>query len=314
VPTHHEDHPLNLRVAVASLTALPILALASSAFADPAPAAAPAAAPEGRYPVAQAERPLTLPKMVLTANADLNIASYSSPGGLGGSSSFLNLGLGAAFGITDDLSVRAMVLPLQLTGPAGSGFHYGQYTGLAGIGSPGPSAGATYRFMKTDLLEVGGALDVGILSITGISGFMVTPGVPVRIHATKEIRIDTGAFIPILNESITVSGGAFGGSSSASTTVEGLNIPVSALYDINEPIHVGVATGFGIGSFKDVGNSTAVPLGIFAGYALQGSQGPMLDIDPYFMFPALLTPGNAAGSTSTNVWVLGVTATGYYYL
>ena len=43
-----------------------------------------------------------------------------------------------------------------------------------------------------------------------------------------------------------------------------------------------------------------VPLGIFAGYAVGGKNGPILDIDPFFGWPALITPGVETGGTCKN--------------
>ena len=92
-----------------SVATLALLTLAPSARAQ-------AEGPPGetpRYPVAQAERPLTLPKLVLDAEADVD---FPHVGGF-----FGNVSLGASFGIVDDFTVRAVVLPLQLFGPGRPG-------------------------------------------------------------------------------------------------------------------------------------------------------------------------------------------------
>jgi hypothetical protein len=258
---------------------------------------------EGRYPVAEAERPITLPKMVLSGEVDLDVPHL--PG-----SAFFNASVGAAFGITDDLTVRAQVLPLQIAG--GGGFHYGQSTGLlGGIDNPGPGVGATYRFLKKEMFEIGASVDVNLITAQGFSGVVVAPGVPVRIHALESLRIDTGAFLPITFASMSgVPLGGFG-TTSVSANATGLQIPVSALYDITEPLHVGAATGFVIGDFSTPGASVAIPLGIFAGYAIAGKDGPVLDIDPFFTFPAL-TGGSAA--PGSGLWVAGVSVGGFLYL
>ena len=268
---------------------------------------------EGRYPLAEAERPLTLPKMVLMRELDIDVPRVSLPSPIGGqaaATSFANVSVGASFGITDDLTVRAQVLPLQLAG--GSGFHYGQTSGFYGVDNPGPGVGATYRFLRGDF-EVGGSLDLNLITLSGASGVVITPGVPVRIHVGKSIRIDTGAYLPITRASIDGSG-AFGAPSSIGASGTGLVIPASFLYDITEPLHVGVATGFQINDFSDVGNNTAIPLGIFAGYAIGGKDGPVLDIDPFFNFYELFTPGNVAGATNGGAYVFGLSVGGFLYL
>ena len=75
-----------------------------------------AAAPEGgggggRYPVAYAKRGMTLSKMTLVPDLHFNI-NQQKLGPL--SQTGFGLELGAAFGIMDDLEVRAVVLPLTL--------------------------------------------------------------------------------------------------------------------------------------------------------------------------------------------------------
>ena len=195
-----------------------------------------------------------------------------------------------------------------LTGPSGTGFHYGQLSGFyAGFGDPGPGVGATFRLLRGDL-ELGVSLDASLITVQQLSGVVITPGVPVRLHLGKQLRLDTGAFLAITRASIDL-----GGNLSASLNSTGLTIPVSVLYDIIEPVHVGVNTGFGIADFSNVGESAAIPLGIFAGYAIKGPNGPLLDIDPFFTFPALVTPG-ASQATQTGVYAVGVNVGGFLYL
>lgn len=307
---------MNPKHAVASLAALPLMLLTTAAHAvEPAAPSGSPGAPRGeavedeRLPVAEAERPMTLPKMILGAELDFDVPHISF-GGFGKPTTYANLSLGGSFGVTDDLTVRAQVLPLQLTGPAGTGFHYGQDSAyFGGIDNPGPGIGATYRFAKSETYEVGVSLDVNLITVQTVTGAVITPGIPVRLHFQKKVRIDTGAFLTFTRATESVPGGP-----SLSANGTGLSIPVSALYDITEPIHVGVATGFGIADLSDIGNNTYIPLGIFAGYAVKGAHGPVLDIDPFFTFPTLLTPGAAAGGTNSATYVVGLSVGGFLYL
>ena len=261
-------------------------------------------AAEGRLPLAAAERPLTLPRMVLSPELDVDLTHVANDG------SYVNATLLASFGITDDFTVRAAVAPLQLTGANGQGFHYGQSTE-----NLGPSVGATYRFVRGHV-EVGASLDLGLPTLANTSGVFFTPAVPVRIHIGKKLRLDTGVAVPIasITRSATVVVPSLGPvSQSHTTTTEGINIPFSALYDITEPIHVGAATAFSIGDVNDVSHSTLIPFTVFAGYALGGKDGPILDIDPFFQLPFALTPG-ASSATQTGSFVVGVNLGGFLYL
>jgi hypothetical protein len=312
--------PLKLRLALtlAPLAALPLTTLATAAHAqehvEVSTAVGHAPESEGRLPLAQAERPLTLPKFILNPEVEFNVTAHPSGDGVP-SATFVNLNVSASFGVTDDLSVRATVLPLQLSGPTDAGssaFHYGQYED-----NVGPSGGATYRFLKGDV-ELGGSLDLSIITREFNSGVAITPGVPVRIHASKKIRIDTGAYLPITRSS--PSGGLAGLGAAADPGLNplygsktGLTVPVSALYDITEPLHVGLATALQIKALGDAGHSTAVPLGVFAGYAIEGKEGPILDIDPFVTFPGLIAAPDAYATERGEV-IVGVGVGGFLYL
>jgi len=287
--------PLAVAATVSLVTSA---ASAQTAPAGPSPAEG---AGELRLAVSVTERGLTLPKMIL--NPELDFDFVRVPGG----SLFANLSAGASFGVLDDLTVRAQVLPLQLAGPAGTGFHYGQATGLLGVDNVGPGVGATYRFLKGKF-ELGGSLDANIITVSGTSGVVLQPGVPAHIHITEALRIDTGAYLPLTFASVSVLG------PSASHNSVGLAIPGSVLYDITEAIHVGGGTGFEIVDFSDAGHTVAVPLGVFGGYAIAGKNGPILDIDPFFWFPAFLTPGAPGSATGTGLYTVGVSVGGFIYL
>jgi hypothetical protein len=257
-----------------------------------------------RLPVAEAERPITLPRLVLSPELGYDVVrlpAFVAPGAVPVSVSaavYSNLSLGVSFGIIDDLTVRAQVAPLELPIGAGS-FHYGQTTEF-----PGPSVGLTYRFLRGGV-EMGVGVDGTIVTASGLSGASIAPSVPVRIHVGKSFRLDTG----VLGLVSTISATGVG----SSTTTGGLAVPVSALFDITEPLHVGVSTGFLIGDFKRPGETSVVPLGLFAGYAIAGKQGPILDIDPFLTWPTLFTPGVSNTPTMSGNYMIGISLGGFLY-
>jgi hypothetical protein len=222
---------------------------------------------------------------------------------------FANLGLGISFGVTDDFTVRAQVLPLQLAAPAAfGGFRYGQESSLLGVDNLGPSIGATLRVVSGKVVEVGASLDGGIVTLAGLSGGTVTPGVPVRVHIGESLRLDTGAYLPV-----TLLRQSGPEAPAGLQAAAGLNVPVSLLYDITEPLHVGVGTGFQILDFSQPGQTVTIPVGVFAGYAIAGKDGPILDIDPFFTWPLLLTPG-AQSAAQANIYTVGLSVGGFFYL
>jgi hypothetical protein len=218
---------------------------------------------------------------------------------------YAGLSVGARFGITRDLEVHAYPLPFTFTPSAAAG--YGGLGPLAeGLG--GPSFGAIFRFLRGPL-EVGVAADVTIF--TGfITGVQIAPGIPMRLHLGKIAALDAAVVVPI-NAGTKLSGVG------ASTTTAGLEIPVAFSIDVIEPVlHVGVNSGFAIDDFDKAGESVAIPIGFFGGYAIPGKKGPLLDIDPFFRWPALFTPGLPGGADKVNAgnFQLGVEVAGFFYL
>jgi hypothetical protein len=265
-----------------------ILAYAAGASADDATASG------GRLPVAFVERGLTLPKMILAPEVDFGV------GRLGGGT-IVNLTALGQFSITDDLTVRATVVPLQLS-PT---LYYGN------VDNPGPTVGATYRFLRGDV-EVGVSADLGITAYEA-TGFYFDPGLPVHIHFGSRVRLDTGAFLPVQ----TIPGARTGlGPAPGNTTLFEVNVPVRVAVQILEPVHVGAMTGFRAAFNPPAGNfgdTIGIPLGVFAGYAIAGAKGPIVDIDPFFSWFQFLsgTPRNTVDASDFEV---GVAVTGYLYL
>jgi hypothetical protein len=244
---------------------------------------------EGRLPLSFTERPLTLPRLVLNPLAELSVAKDDD--------TFVNLGVSAAFGITDDIQLEATPLPFQLS-PT---LKYGQAE------QPGPSLGATFRFLKGSF-ELGAHADATLVTYSPLSGGIVRPGIPARIHIGKSVRIDAAAYLPIY----FIDAGT-----GSSTTTVGLQVPLAAAFDIIEPIHVGMNTGARIDDLKAAGNTFAIPFGLFAGYAIGGKDGPLLDIDPFFRWSSFATPALSdpnADKFNPGRYQVGVEVGGFLYL
>ena len=270
---------------------------------------------ESEYPVSYVERPLTLPRFALAPFGELDITriglSVATPGGtVSGSTVLAGMQFGASFGITKDLEVGAVVLPIQLNNGAGFG---GDFVGEEGA-VLGPTLFATYRFLHNEKFALGARLRVQfIVPRNGLgAGSIITPSVPLLLHIGKIGRFDAELGLPISVVSASDAADPLAGNT---TEVHiGLDIPLRLAFDIIEPLHIGVSSGVAIEDFGHAGESARIPLGVFFGYAV-GHNKPIVDIDPFFSFFDFLTPGGGPFGDKVNpgVFVMGVNARGYLY-
>jgi hypothetical protein len=252
---------------------------------------------ESEYPVSYVERPLTLPRLALAPELELEFGrALGAATGLGvaGRETLAGINLGASFGITKDLEVGAFVLPLQFspTVSYGSGTEPASNLQLFG----------TYRFFHNKQIEVGGRLRAYIITDLGV-GAQFTPSVPLLVHLSQKLRLDVEVAVPI--------------SALKGVGVHlGLNVPVALSIDIIEPLHIGARTGLQIDDLGggSVGKRFYVPLGLFAGYALGGKK-PFLDIDGFFQFNHFAAPGSGAGADKivAGDFQTGLAVRGYFY-
>jgi hypothetical protein len=292
---------VNQRSSPAALAlSLVLVAFAATAHADP-PSAEPSAQ---RLLVAAAQRPITVPTLVFEPQLGVDADRQGKQGTYG------DLTVGAALGITDDLTARVVVLPLQLAAPTGSGLQYGQTTG-----DRGPSVGAVYRFVR-GAVEIGAAFDLRVFTIPDLTGVALIPSVPIRIHAGEAFRVDVVPALNITRATAAIDVAVVAGSSAAAQSTPAnatrLDIPIRALYNFTSAFDVGVNSGLTIYDLSETRNSTGIPAGAFVGYAIAGASGPVLQIEPYFNFPYLLMPGRA-DVTNSGQFVAGINVTGFLY-
>jgi hypothetical protein len=253
------------------------------------------------YPLSFVERPLTLPAMTLAPEFDIGVERAGLGSGLGAVSATAGvMNLGATFGITNDIEVGALVVPIQFNDPAG----YGD-----------PEFFATFRFLHTPSIELGARLNLVIATPRdGLSaGALIMPGVPLLVHVGKILRIDAEVAVPISVQAgtgISTSGGPE--ITTTNAVGVGLTVPVEVAVDIIEPLHADVTTGLTIGDFRDAADSTVVPLGFGVGYAI-GTKRPLLDLDLAFNWPLFAVPGSPDSKVNAGFFTLGLTAKGYFY-
>jgi hypothetical protein len=304
----------------ASVLFFSILVAASASLAAPAAHAQHAAhGEESEFPVSFVERPLTLPRFTLAPFGEFDVTrlgttTTAAGGGLSSDVVLVGIQLGASFGITDNIEVGAVLLPIQFNNGAGyGGYFLGEEGALAQ-----PSVFATFRFFHQQPIEIGARLLVQFLvPRSGLgAGALIEPSLPLLVHIGKIGRFDAEVGVPI-----RVVGGTTVGTVTTGTTAEvGLDVPLRLAFDIIEPLHIGLNTGLVIEDFGHAADTTAIPLGIFMGYAV-GQKKPLVDIDPFFSWFQFLTPGATAdplipGSgdkVRPGHFVVGVNARGYIY-
>ncbi len=275
-----------IQAMVRSLTLVLVFLAVLSSRPARADVSTPAPAPTDlRLPVAEAERPLTPPRLILGSDFSFDVRHNGH--------TFADLGLDLAFGITDNLTVRALVLPLQLAGPPGDGFHYGQ-----SAGTRGPSVGVSYRLVGRTV-EVALGVDARVFTSVDVSGYAIIPDAQLRIHATRRLRLDAQVDVHLGHGTIgtPVPEGV------SSPGDYSLQAPVDVLYSFTDVFHAGIESGVDINDLQNLHSTVAAPLGVVVGATVPGKNGPLVDIDPYCAFTSV---------TSLGI-VVGVNLTGFLY-
>ena len=268
-------------LAATASTAVPVHAQdgADDSFDDGATFVPPP--PSSGLPVAQHLRPLTVPEGTLqiiggpgaasqlsspmgAMGAGLTVykpAAIAVPDPFGGNATTVSpdvtvgLAAGAAYGVSDDIEVGSLLLPIVLSPE-------GDFGNISLFG--------TYR-LQPDATEIGLRAQL-VLPTQG--DFAIDAGVPFILRATDEVRVDTGGFLGL----------AFG-----DETTSQLRAPVAVSYQITEAIAAGVHSGFSLTDFDF--DTFAIPLGIHGGYSIAGDAGPLADVTMSLGFPQLLVPG-----------------------
>jgi hypothetical protein len=249
------------------------------------------------------ERPLTLPEMTLAPEfgASVTHLEFSAFGG-SFAANLINLNAGASFGIIDDLT--AYVVPLVMTIGTASGadpdIAYGTFR-----------LGAIYRFLKTEVADIGAQLEFGATG--SIDLIHLTGKLPILLRLGDVVRIDTGValsgFFPVNGGN--AAGGLAGISSSPSQAgIATAGLPVDVAFQVAEPVFLGINTGLGIADFEKAGDSLFSPLGAFVGGTVASEDKALLDIKGTFSFPYFLI-GEDPEPPLTNIWAVGLDARAY---
>ena len=290
------------------------LGIASTAFAAPSDSS--------DFPPAYVERPLTLPKLMLSPEFSLPIIhaeSAGSPAFGSATANLVGLNLGAALGITDDFQIDTTPLSLLIADVSVPvfGSQTKVYYGTFHLGAMYRFVGRNAQLAKSDVAEVGARIEFGASGLNDT--IHLTWGIPVILHFAKLVRIDTGLFFtgafPVKGTAQNDIGmGSVGSTPAILGAVEPPGIPVSVTLG-NDFIFGGVDLGFGIASFRgsDISRNCYMPLGFHLGGTIPKDQKPLIDITGNFTFPYFLIGADANPPTS-RLWMVGLDAKGYFQL
>lgn len=273
-----------------------------------APTLASADETPSSYPASYAERPLTLPRLMLSPELSLGLSHFEITTALGSAAAnAVGINVGASLGITDDLTVYLVPLTMLIatyTTAAPTKVYYGTFR-----------AGAMYRFVHTDKVDFGGQFE---LAASGAAEAVYTTfKLPLLLRLAPVLRIDTGlAFtVGIPTDGRSVDAG-FATVSNGGAAIVGLGssagIPIAVTVQPEEHIFFGLDTGLGIGSFRGtVSNSVFMPLGAFVGGTIVGgNHAPLVDIVGSFGFPFFLLGADNSPPT-TQLWQVGLGVRAY---
>lgn len=143
------------------------------------------------------------------------------------------LGIGAAYGILDELEVGALLAPVIMApdGDFGDMAVYGRYA-----------------FLRTEAFELGAQLALSLP--TGTEDFGIGVGLPFSVRLVERLRIEGGVEF----EALVGPGDDW----------LSLDIPLAVSYNVLDPLFVGAQTGILIPDFDGV----IWPIGPFVGYTL----------------------------------------------
>jgi hypothetical protein len=276
--------------------------------------------PEGlRLPVPYVERPITYGADILSPELDLDIVHegflFNGLGGLADIATIGLMGIGASYGINNDITVRGVVFDLQFNKP----------TQLV-LGE----LGATYRFIRGSF-ELGGGLDWVYQANGAEPGQTILPSLPMRVHLGRVARLDITPSLPISTAGVYApwtttffgAGQGFGLAAGGGKTSVGLAVPVAFAVQPLEQLYLSVGTGFSVtfnassvvpGAID--GDTFYVPLNFELGVTIPGPHGPILDLAPFFSLPTLFVPaaGTGINAAQTAFWLAGVRVSTFFYM
>lgn len=272
-----------IKIRLSSFAVLAI-ALSTSALVSQGSAQAAELGTDDEVPFVQ--RDLVVAPMTLAPELDARLIRV--PGG----SMLYSQSAGARFGVVEDLEVRATPLSFY----AGDASGYGAFL-----------LDATYRFLRTDVAEIG--VTGGLYIASGdVGGIGLQAGLPVRLHLGGVFRLDTGLYFAGEFAEGAMRNASFrlARIDMAPAFIPDPMLPVEATLQINDMFFAGLDTGIGFAYSQDFGQTTFIPLGARLGVTIAAEERPFLDITTGFRFPMLITPGSRGDAVQSGLWEIDI--------
>jgi hypothetical protein len=107
-------------------------------------------------------------------------------------------------------------------------------------------------------------------------GAPVEPGVSALLRAARVARVELGVYLPVPTpDKLTV----------------GVRAPASVTVQLGEGVHLAVSSGATIGDLRKPARTTAVPIGLSAGWRAPLGRGGTVGLTPSVTWPHALDPG-----------------------
>ncbi|MFO0613606.1 MAG: hypothetical protein U0414_13500 [Polyangiaceae bacterium] len=274
---------------------------------------------KGDFPVKYVDRPLTLPKKMLSPEFHVGVDHFEPEGINGTAINSVPIDAGLSYGVIDDVTLYTQPLTLLIGRTDVTVFGVNNHTTHVYYGLF--RLGGTFRFFHNDVVEIGGRAEFGASG--ALDMLHLTGGIPLVVHAGHVVRFETGFFVsgffPVGNagqyllfpHGSKADGGiaTMSGSLGNLVPIPGPGIPLNLTVQLAEPVFLGLDTGFGLGSFHTTNSDDAAfaPLGFHLGGTISSHAKPVADIVGKFSFPAFLV-GTDDDPPQPNLWELGLTA------
>lgn len=206
----------------------------------------------------------------LNENRGVRIQKYEQPPGVyDNADPNVWLGAGLAYGITDDIELGGLVLPLQVADEL-------DFDDMEAYGR--------FRFLRRRF-EMGAQVT---LQIPVETDFALGLGLPMLAHVGRKARIDTGFELEMIFGEEADDGDVFS-----------LDVPFAMTWDIGQRGFLGFRTGLYVWNMEDV----VIPAGMHGGVVVANGK---LDIAPWFMWPVFMATGREDELVHVKSFELGV--------